>query len=416
MTRAIGSEEQLRSISGTGEASENSFAWRYEGGLVRYPRDVEPPSRQPQHNDRYAKAKVILGLPEISGPSVYRGALLEFFGTTLLVYAHIGLVRAAVAPFFVPSWAPLIVAVTNGALLTLFIIALAAPSGGHVNPTITMATMATGHTPIYRGFLYIAMQSAGSMMGSLLMRATLGWDEVTAQDLAACSLGSLTDAGAFVSEMMFTFVLLLIAYGTAFDPRQGALFGPILAPVFIGALLSLVLFAASGLSTIPGYAPGLNWAMCLGPAVAVGKRPSWVHFIGPMVACLVNAVLFISAPPHHASDGCFTPPMLLDVEKGLDHKKGQEHAPRNTSDWHAVHTECDHTQRAQSRTRPQTACSILWVLYSGAFFLPHHYEREWTIIVCKVANGLFPWQESFYVRLVARLYVGAYRAMVCMLE
>eukprot|EP00965_Chrysotila_dentata_P187880 6172405-Pleurochrysis_carterae.AAC.4 len=134
MTRAIGSEEQLRSISGTGEASENSFAWRYEGGLVRYPRDVEPPSRQPQHNDRYAKAKVILGLPEISGPSVYRGALLEFFGTTLLVYAHIGLVRAAVAPFFVPSWAPLIVAVTNGALLTLFIIALAAPSGGCANP------------------------------------------------------------------------------------------------------------------------------------------------------------------------------------------------------------------------------------------------------------------------------------------
>eukprot|EP00965_Chrysotila_dentata_P187878 6172405-Pleurochrysis_carterae.AAC.2 len=34
----------------------------------------------------------------------------------------------------------------------------------------------------------------------------------------------------------------------------------------------------------------------------------------------------------HPPAGCFTPPMLLDVEKGLDHKKGQEHAPRNTSD------------------------------------------------------------------------------------
>ena len=49
--------------------------------------------------------------------------------------------------------------------------------------------------------------------------------------------------------------LLQPAYGVAFDPKNGQIFGPIMAPIFVGTMLGLILFIASGFSSLP-YAPG----------------------------------------------------------------------------------------------------------------------------------------------------------------
>lgn len=52
--------------------------------------------------------------------------------------------------------------------------------------------------------------------------------------------------------MAQTFILLFIAYGVAFDPKNGQLFGPIMAPIFVGFQLGMNLFAGAGMSTAPG--------------------------------------------------------------------------------------------------------------------------------------------------------------------
>lgn len=157
------------------------------------------------------------------------------------------------------------------------------------------------------------MKTLGAIAGSSMYREALGWEGVSPHRMAMCSFGSLTTTGAFVSEFMFTFALLFIAYGIAFEPRQGALFGPIAAPLFIGSMLGLILFASAGNSTLPGYAPGMNWAICVGPEVAMGaSTPGFhVYFTGPLLASFLHALLFIGAPPHHAKDGCFTAPLLM---------------------------------------------------------------------------------------------------------
>jgi len=42
-------------------------------------------------------------------------------------------------------------------------------SGGHITPTVTIATMITGHITILKGIAYVLAQLVGSIFGSLLI-------------------------------------------------------------------------------------------------------------------------------------------------------------------------------------------------------------------------------------------------------
>jgi hypothetical protein len=46
-------------------------------------------------------------------------------------------------------------------------------SGGHITPTVTIATMITGHITLLKGLAYILAQLVGSVFGSLLIVRTL---------------------------------------------------------------------------------------------------------------------------------------------------------------------------------------------------------------------------------------------------
>lgn len=42
-------------------------------------------------------------------------------------------------------------------------------SGGHITPTVTIATMITGHIGLLKGIAYIISQLVGAIIGSLLI-------------------------------------------------------------------------------------------------------------------------------------------------------------------------------------------------------------------------------------------------------
>ena len=63
---------------------------------------------------------------------------------------------------------------------------------------------------------------------------------------------SFTSLSCLCLAMAQTFILLFVAYGVAFDPKNGQLFGPIMAPIFVGFQLGMNLFAGAGMSTAPG--------------------------------------------------------------------------------------------------------------------------------------------------------------------
>jgi glycerol uptake facilitator-like aquaporin len=66
------------------------------------------------------------------------------------------------------------VGITNIFLISLFIWAMGPSTGGHVNPTITFATMLTGLTGFSRGVLYLIGQTAGGALAGGLIRGSYG--------------------------------------------------------------------------------------------------------------------------------------------------------------------------------------------------------------------------------------------------
>jgi glycerol uptake facilitator-like aquaporin len=66
------------------------------------------------------------------------------------------------------------VGITNIFLLTLFILAMAPSTGGHLNPVITFSTMIAGLTGFSRGFLYLVGQTAGGALAGGLVRGSYG--------------------------------------------------------------------------------------------------------------------------------------------------------------------------------------------------------------------------------------------------
>ena len=132
---------------------------------------------------------------------------------------YAALIRAATAlgppdssghasPVFASPMIP--IAVGHAILAALFIFCAAAGSGGHIVNTITLATAITGHTAWVRCFLYLIVQTLGSIVGTVAVRAMIGWDSATYVGLGGCELGSLSVGGAFLSEFFCTFSLLLV--------------------------------------------------------------------------------------------------------------------------------------------------------------------------------------------------------------
>lgn len=262
-----------------------------------------------------ANWKILAGHGERIGP-LLRSGLLEFIGAGLLEFVHIGIVRTAVASGNLFPM-PIMIAIGHIPLIALTIFVLSAPSGGHVVSTITIATTFTGHTTWLRGALYLCAQVCGTIFGSLMYRAVLGWDNVTGPDLAACSVGDLGPGAAFAAEFMYTMMTIVWAFGIAFDPKQGQLFGPILGPICVATGLGLLLFASSANTSIPGAGiPSIAWTICLGPSVALGtagfETLHWVYLTAQVLACGIHALVFLGAPPHHAKEGVFTPVLLRE--------------------------------------------------------------------------------------------------------
>ncbi|KAK0511632.1 hypothetical protein JMJ35_006205 [Cladonia borealis] len=101
---------------------------------------------------------------------IWESALVEMMATTCLCYTS-GLIDTTIGKFGT-SRAAAYAAVSSIFLLTLFILAIAPGSGGHVNPLITFSTMNTGLTGFSRGILYMLAQTIGAALAGATLRGS----------------------------------------------------------------------------------------------------------------------------------------------------------------------------------------------------------------------------------------------------
>lgn len=107
---------------------------------------------------------------------------------------------------------------------------------------------------LFRGVLYICVQAAGAIVGAEfiklcvgkytkfgctdLMKIYSGPEVAAATQIGRCMIGDkMNPWGAYGFEAISTWFMLFIAFGTALDPRQREVYGPVLPPFMISVCI-----------------------------------------------------------------------------------------------------------------------------------------------------------------------------------
>jgi aquaporin Z len=194
------------------------------------------------------------------------------------------------------------IAAAHGITLAVMVTATMRISG-HLNPAVTIGVLVTRRIEPMMSGVYIVAQLTGAMLGAYALRAIFPEALFTAARGGGQVISlDISSAQAFFAELVATFFLVFVVFGTAVD-RQ--------APRLGGYAIGLTLFA-NILAIGPLTGGSMNPARSFGPAVASGVYEGQVIFwtapiVGGMLAAVLYAVLFLRHPVEPADHGAVRP-------------------------------------------------------------------------------------------------------------
>jgi len=215
----------------------------------------------------------------------------EFIGTFWLVLGGCG--SAVLAAAF-PSLGIGFVGVALAFGLTVLTMAFAIGhiSGCHLNPAVSVGLWAGGRFPAGKLLPYVIAQVLGAIVGAAVLyliasgKAGFSLDGGFASNgYGDHSPGGYPLASAFVSEVVMTFMFLMIILGST-DERAPKGF----APIAIGLGLTLI-----HLISIPVTNTSVNPARSTGPALFVGGwalAQLWLFWLAPILGAGAAGVVY----------------------------------------------------------------------------------------------------------------------------
>jgi aquaporin Z len=216
---------------------------------------------------------------------ILKRSAAELLGTFWLVFGGCG--SAVLAAKF-PEVGIGLVGVSFAFGLTVVTMAYAVGhiSGGHFNPAVTLGLLAGGRVKPADVAPYIIAQVIGAVLAAWLLAtiASGNGTDALAGGLASNGFGDHSPGGysqgtAFITEVLMTFLFLLIILGVT-DPRAPAGF----APLAIGLALALI-----HLISIPITNTSVNPARSTGPALLVGGwavQQLWLFWVAPVIGAV----------------------------------------------------------------------------------------------------------------------------------
>jgi aquaporin Z len=226
-----------------------------------------------------------------------RKLFAEFVGTAVLVIIAVGVATENFGfKLFGGSVAAGVVttALAFGLVLMALAYAIGSISGCHVNPAVTMGFMAAGRMKVTEGIAYMVAQTAGAIAGALVLWQILsdipGYSRhlqgLGTDGYGTYSLTHLNQTGAFITEVVLTFVFVMVVLMTTHKAAiQGA------AGLAIGMALVVV-----HLIGIPLTGTSVNPARSFGPALIVGGHAMsqvWLFIVAPLVGAIVAALVHL---------------------------------------------------------------------------------------------------------------------------
>ena len=221
---------------------------------------------------------------------LWTATVAEFIGPFTLVIAGVG---AIISTQNLGDGGNLVaVSLAHGLAIGLMVAALGHISGGHFNPAVTIAMLATGEVAITRAISYIVAQVLGATAGAGVLTLVFPALGPMGRNNPGVNLGlpglgpEVTVTGALIMEVVMTLFLVLVIFGTVVDPR-----GPkAIAPLAIGLIITMDILTGG---RITGAA--MNPARALGPAIVQQDFTNWwIYWVGPIIGGLIAAYAYKS--------------------------------------------------------------------------------------------------------------------------
>lgn len=224
--------------------------------------------------------------------------IAELIGTLCLVLFGCG--SAVIASVNSENVAPagiglLGIAIAFGVSVVVMAYAIGPISGCHINPAISIAMFAAGQLKAKDCAGYVVAQCLGAIIGSGILYALVsGRPDFTLKEYSLGAngwggqyLGHYSMASAFIAETVFTFIFLVVIFGTTAKRAN-----PGMAGLAIGLSLTLI-----HLVVIPITGTSVNPARSLGPALYDGglaMRQLWLFIVAPVLGGLLAAAFWKS--------------------------------------------------------------------------------------------------------------------------
>ncbi len=211
-----------------------------------------------------------------------KALVAEFIGTFTLIFIGVG---SIVADYLSGGKVGLTgIALAHGLALVVMISAVAAVSGGHLNPAVTIGLWSAKKINTTNAVGYVIVQCLGAIFAAFLIKLAVPTDALTAVNMGTPALGTgVSVQMGLVTEIILTFFLVFVVYGTAVDSRA-----PKCGGLFIGLAVTLDILMGGPIS-----GAAMNPARYIGPALlGGGLQNAWIYWVGPIVGGVLAAQVY----------------------------------------------------------------------------------------------------------------------------
>jgi len=211
-----------------------------------------------------------------------KALVAEFIGTFTLIFIGVG---SIVADYLSGGKVGLTgIALAHGLAIGGMVSATAAVSGGHLNPAVTIGLWSVKKINSVNAFGYVIAQCLGGIFAAFIIKLCVPADALVAVDMGTPALGhGVTAQMGLITEIILTFFLVFVVYGTAVDSRA-----PKLGGLFIGLTITLDILMGG-----PICGGAMNPARFTGPALmGGGLQNAWIYWVGPIVGGVLAAQIY----------------------------------------------------------------------------------------------------------------------------
>jgi len=214
----------------------------------------------------------------------FKKYIAELIGTAVLVFMGCG---SAVFLGCDAQGGHLAVAFAFGLSIIAMAYVIGNVSGCHINPAVSLAVFLDGRLSGKDFCAYVIFQIIGAIAGAALLAVVSGFAGVDQTGGLGSNLvaGAGGIGGAFIVEVILTFIFLLTILGVTADSSKGRVAGMV-----IGFTLIFVHIVG-----IPLTGTSVNPARSIGPALFAGGQALadlWVFILAPLLGAVLAAFVY----------------------------------------------------------------------------------------------------------------------------